>query len=103
MNFTIRVAHRVKLKESKKRNKYKDLARELKKKRNKKMKLIPIVIGSGRTTPKSLINGQEDLQIRGHLETIHTTALLREAIILRRVLETGKDLLSLKLERENVT
>ena len=38
--------HRVKLKESGKRNKYLDLARELKKLRNMKVTVIPIVIGA---------------------------------------------------------
>ena len=42
--------------------------------------------------------GLEDLEIRGRMETIQTTALLRSARILRRVLETGEDLLSLKLQ-----
>ena len=36
--------------------------------------LVPCVLG---TIPKSLVKGQEDLEIRGPVETIHTTALLR--------------------------
>ena len=39
--------------------------------------------------------GSKQLEIRGRIETIHTTALLRSVRILRRVLETGGDLLSL--------
>ena len=35
-----------------------------------------------------LVPGGEDLEIRGGVETIQTTALLRSARILRRVLET---------------
>ena len=43
MDFAVPADHRVKLKESEKRNKYLDLARELKKLRNMKVTLIPIV------------------------------------------------------------
>ena len=49
---------------------------------------IPIVIGALETTPKSLLGGLEDLEIRGRVETIQTMALLRLTKILRRVLET---------------
>ena len=41
--------------------------------------------------------GLEELEIGGRVETTKTTALLRMARILRRVLETLGDLLSLKL------
>ena len=50
--------------------------------------VISIVIGALGTTPKGLIKGLEDLEIRGQVETIKTTALLRSDRILRRVLET---------------
>ena len=46
MDFAIPVDYRVQLKESEKRNKYPDVARELKKLRNMKVTFIPIVIGS---------------------------------------------------------
>ena len=61
------------------------------------MKIIPIVIGIFGIITEWLLKGQEDLKIRGREETIQTTALLRSARILRRVLETWSDLLSLKL------
>ena len=47
-----------------------------------KMTVIPIVIGALST--KGLIQGLEDLKIRGQQETIQTTALLRSARILRK-------------------
>ena len=50
-----------------------------------KVTVIPIVIG---TVTKGLVQRLEDLEIRGRVETIKTTALLRSARILRRVLET---------------
>ena len=50
--------------------------------------IIPIVIGAVGTVTKGLIKGLEDLEIRGRVEAIQTTTLLRSARILRRVLET---------------
>ena len=88
MNFAVPADHRVKLKESEKKDKYLNLAREPKKLRNMKVKFIPIVIGALGTVIKGLVQGLEDLEIREWVETIQTTALLRSARILRRVLET---------------
>ena len=79
---------RVKLKESGKKDKYLDLARELKKLWNMKVTIIPIVIGAFGTVTKGLLKGLENLEVRGRVETIKTTALLRTARILRRVLDT---------------
>ena len=49
--------------------------------------VMRIVIGALGTLPKWLVEGVEDLEIRGQVETIQTTTLLRSARILRRVLE----------------
>ena len=84
MNFAISLEHRIKLKESEK----KELARELKKMWNMKVTIIPIVIGALDTVTKGLLKELEDLEVRGRVETIQTTALLRTARILRRVLKT---------------
>ena len=78
---------RLKLKVSKKRDKYLDLARELKKLQNMKVTVIPIVIGELGIVTKELIKELEDVEIRGRGESIQTTALLRSARIIR-VLET---------------
>ena len=61
--------------------------------------VIAIVISALGTVPKGLAGGGglEELEIGGRIETIQITALLRSARILRRVLETWGDLLSLKL------
>ena len=80
--------HRINLKESKKKDKYLDLARELKKLLNMKITIVPIVIAVLGTITKGLLKGLEDLEVGGWIETIQTTALLRTARILRRVLET---------------
>ena len=79
---------RIKQKESEKKDKYLDLARELKKLWNMQVKIIPIVIGAFGTVTKGLLKGLEDLKVGRRVETIQTTALLRTARILRRVQET---------------
>ena len=86
--FAVPADHSVKLKESKKRNKYLDLARELKKLWNMKLTVIAIVIGALGTITKGLIRRLEALEIRGLIETIQTTALLSSARIQKRILET---------------
>ena len=66
------------------------------------MTVIPTVTGALDTVPKELAQGLEDLDIRGLVETLQTTAFLRSASILRRVLEIWRDLLSLKLQGETI-
>ena len=63
-----------------------------------KVIIIPLVIGAFCTVTKGLLKGLEDLEVGGRVETIQITALLRTARILRRVLETWGDLLSLNLQ-----
>ena len=60
--------------------------------------VIPTASGALRTVTKVLLQGVEDLVIRGRLETIQTTGLLRSARMLRRVQETRGDLQSLRLQ-----
>ena len=71
-----------------KRDKYLDLARELKKLWNMKVAIMPIVIGALGTVTKGLAPGLEDLETTGRVETVQTTALLKSARILRRIPET---------------
>ena len=104
VNFAVLADHRIKLKECEKMDKYRNPARELKQKLwNKKVTIIPIVIGAFGTVTKGLFKGLEDLEVGGPVETIQTTALLRTARILRRVLETWGDLLSLKLQWKTIS
>ena len=88
VDFTVPPDHRIKLKESEKKDKYLDFARELKKLWNIKMKIIPMVIGAFGTITKGLLKGLVDLEVGGLVETIQNTTLLRTTRILRRVLET---------------
>ena len=68
-----------------------------------KVTIVPIVIGSLGTITKGLFKGLEDLEFGGRVETIQTTVLLRTARILRWVLETWGDFLSLKLQRKTIS
>ena len=97
------ILRRVKLKESEKKDKYLNLARELKKLWNMKWTIVPIVIGAFGTKSKGLLKGLENLEVGGRVETIQMRALLRTARILRRVLETWEDSLSLKLQWKTIS
>ena len=88
VDFAVPADHRVKLEESEKKDKYLDLARELKKLWYMKVTFIPNVIGDLCKVTKRLLKRQEDMEIRGRVETNQTTALLRTARILKRVMET---------------
>ena len=82
----------MKIKENEKKNDLLDLVGELKKKKktpkNMKVTMITTLNGVLGTMTKGLVKGVEDSEIRGRVETIQTTALVRSAKILRRVLET---------------
>ena len=67
------------------KDKYLDLARELKKLWNVKVTIVPIVIGAFGTITKELLKGLEDLEVGGQVETTQMTILLRTARILRRI------------------
>ena len=88
LDFAVLADHKIKLRESEKKDKYLDLARELKKLWNMDVTIIPIRIGAFGTVTKGLLKGLEDLEVGGRVETIQTTVLLIMARILRRVLET---------------
>ena len=103
IDFAVPADHRIKLKECETRDKYLDLARELKKLWNMKVTIIPIVIGAFDTVTKRLLKGLEDLEVGDRVETIQTIALLKTARILRRVLETWGDLLSLNLQWNTIS
>ena len=80
--------HRINLKECEKKDKYLDLARELKRLWDMKVTIVQIFIGALSTINKGLLKGLEDLEVGGRVETIQMTALLRTTRILRQDLET---------------
>ena len=57
-----------------KKDKYLDLAKELKKQWNMKVTIVLIVIGAFGTLTKGLLKGQEDMEFRERVETIQITA-----------------------------
>ena len=63
VDFAVPADHRIKLKECEKRDKYLDLARELKKLWNMKVTIIPIVIRAFGTVTKGILKGLEDLKL----------------------------------------
>ena len=81
MEFAILDDHRVNLKESEKKDKYLNPARELKTLWNMEVTFIPIIIGDLCTVTERLLKGLENMEISGRDENIQTTALLRSAKI----------------------
>ena len=76
VDFSVLGDHIVEMKECKMRDKYLDLARELKNKLwNMTVTIIPIVIGALGTVTKGLVQGLEDMEITGRVETMQTTTL----------------------------
>ena len=73
----------------KRKDKYLDLARELKMLWNMKVTIVPIVIDVLGTITKGLLKGLEYLGVGGRVKTIQTTALLRTARILSDMIESS--------------
>ena len=59
VDFGVRADHRINLKECEKKDKNLNLARELKKMRNMKVTIVPILIGALGTITKGLLKGLE--------------------------------------------
>ena len=70
VDFAVQADHRIKLQECEKKDKYLDIARELKKLWKIQVTIIPIVIGAFGTVTKGLLKGLEDLEVDGRVETI---------------------------------
>ena len=100
IDFAVPADYRIKLKECRKKDKYLDLTRELKKLWNMKVTIIPNVMGAFGTVNKGLLMWLEDLEVGGRVETIQTTTLLR---LLRRVQVNWGYLLSLKLHFKTIS
>ena len=77
VDFAVPADHRINLKECERKDKYLDLARELKKLWNMKVTIVPIVIGAFGTITKWLLKGLADLEVGVRVENIQMTALLR--------------------------
>ena len=68
-----------------------------------KVTIVPIVIRAFGTITKGLLKGLEELEVGGRVETIQMTGLLRTDRILKRVLETWGDFVSLKLQWKTIS
>ena len=66
--------------------------RELKMPWKMRLAVIIIVVGEFETASKGLEKGREVLEIKGRIETIQTTALLKSTRVLRRVMNIWKKL-----------
>ena len=98
VDFAVPADHRINLKESEKKDKYLDLVRELKKTMEHEGDNCTSCGWCFWYSYQRIIKGTGGLGIRGRVDTIQTTTSLRTTIILRRVLETWEELLSLKLQ-----
>ena len=96
MNFTVTADERVKLKESEKKDKYLDLAREQRKLWKMKVAVTLIVIETFETVSKGFERGLEELEIGGWIGDFQTIDLLKSTRILKKVLETWEDLRSVR-------
>ena len=65
VDFAVPDDHRIKLKECEKKDKHLDFAKELKRRWNIKVTIIPIVIGAF-----GLLKGLDDSEVAGRMETI---------------------------------
>ena len=63
VDFAVPTDHIINLKESEKKDKYLDLARELKKLWNMKVTIVPVMICALGTITKGLLKGLEDLEV----------------------------------------
>ena len=88
VDFAVPADNRINLKECAKKDKYIDLAREVKKLWNMNVVIVPIMIGALGTITKGLLKGLEDLEVGARVETIQMTALQKTARILKRILKT---------------
>ena len=89
VDFAVPADHRVKIKEREKKDKYPNLARKQKTKLwSMKVTVIPIVVGALVSIHKGSVKRQEDMEIRGKVETTQTTKLLSSTKIMRSVLMT---------------
>ena len=74
----------------------------LKKLRNMKVMVIPIVVGVLGTISKNL-GKKIEMKIRERIETIETTALLKSVRILSKSPQVSKTLLSLRLQEKTLS
>ena len=75
VDFAVLADHRIKQRESEKKDKYLGLMRKLKQLKNMKVTLKPIMIGASATVIKRLLQRLKELELVERVETIQTTTL----------------------------
>ena len=87
IDFAVPGNSRIEEKEKDKIKKYQDLGRELQKKWNVKMKIIPLVLGTLGAIPKQFCNRLMQICITAGTAQVQEIVLLGTARILRKVLD----------------
>ena len=87
IDFAVPGDSRIEEKEKDKITQYQDLARELQKILNIKVKIIPLIVGSLGAIPKQFGNRLKQIGITVGTAQVQKTVLLGTARILRKVLE----------------
>ena len=87
IDFAVPGDSRIKGKEKDKIQKYKDLGRELEKKWNVEVKIIPLVVGSLGAIPKQFGNRLKHIGIAVKKAQVQKTVLLGTPRILRKIFE----------------
>ena len=87
IDFAVPRNSRVDSKKLEEIKKYQDLIREMKKLREMKIVVIPLVIGALGTTPKTLPKRLKDIGIVTKVNELQKTVILQTAMILRKLLE----------------
>ena len=86
MDIDVSANSRMKIKESEKIDKFLDLTSEQKKMGSMRVTVVLIVIGALGTVPKIFFKNIAELEIRGQIETLETTAIVKSLRILRVLL-----------------
>ena len=87
IDFAVPGDSRIEDKEREKIEKYQDLARELQKLWNVRVKVIPLVVGALGAIPKQFGKRLKDIGITAEISQVQKTVLLGTARILRKILE----------------
>ena len=88
VHFSIPQDARVEQSYDEKFQKYQDLAREIRRIWQVKVKVIPLVVGALGTTPRALKANLEEIGVDMEIDLLQKSTLLGMATILRKVLES---------------
>ena len=87
VGFTVPADHRIQISQQRKIENYQDPKHELQKLGNLETSIVPTVIGTLGTIPKSLEKHLNELNVEVNISHMQTTVLLNSARIISKVLE----------------